>query len=37
MTYQTPHRIAVLSFIKDGGSKVEAVHLFKVSRTTIYR
>ena len=37
MTYQTPHRIAVLSFIKDGGSKVEAACLFKVSRDTIYR
>ena len=37
MTYQTPHRIAVLSFIKDGGSKVEAARLFKVSRDTIYR
>ncbi|MCK4945087.1 MAG: helix-turn-helix domain-containing protein [Alphaproteobacteria bacterium] len=37
MTYQTPHRIAALSFIKDGGSKVEAAHLFKVSRATIYR
>lgn len=37
MTYQTPHRIAVLSFIKDGGSKVEAARIFKVSRDTIYR
>lgn len=37
MTYHTPHRIAVLSFIKEGGSKVEASRLFKVSRDTIYR
>ena len=37
MTYQTPHRIAVLSFIENGGSKVEASQLFKVSRDTIYR
>ena len=37
MTYQTPHRIAVLSFIKDGGCKSEASRLFKVSRDTIYR
>ena len=37
MTYQTPHRIAVLSFIEGGGSKVEAAKVFKVSRDTIYR
>ena len=37
MTYQTPHRIAVLSFIQDGGSKTEAARIFKVSRDTIYR
>ncbi len=37
MTYQTPHRIAVLSFLNDGGSKSEASRLFKVSRDTIYR
>ena len=37
MTYQTPHRIATLSFIKNGGSKAEASRLFKVSRDTIYR
>lgn len=37
MTYQAPHRIAVLSFIEDGGSKVEAARIFKVSRDTIYR
>jgi putative transposase len=37
MTYQTPHRIAVLSFIKNGGSKVEAARIFQVSRDTIYR
>ncbi len=37
MTYQTPHRIAVLSFIENGGSKVEATKIFKVSRAVIYR
>jgi len=37
MTYQSPHRIAVLSFIQNGGSKVEAAKLFMVSRDTIYR
>lgn len=37
MTYQSPHRIAVLSFIAEGGSKVEAARIFKVSRETIYR
>jgi len=37
MTYHTPHRIAVLSFIENGGSKVEATRIFKVSRETIYR
>jgi len=37
MTYQAPHRTAVLSFIENGGSKVEAARLFKVSRDTIYR
>lgn len=37
MTYQTPHSIAALSFIKEGGSKVEAARIFKVSRDTIYR
>ena len=37
MTYHTPHRMAVLSFIKDGGSKAEAGRVFQVSRETIYR
>jgi putative transposase len=37
MTYQAPHRIAVLSFIENGGSKKEASRIFKVSRDTIYR
>lgn len=37
MTYQTPHRLAVLSFLEEGGSKVEASRIFKVSRETIYR
>jgi len=37
MTYQTPHRIAAISFIKEGGSKADAARLFKVSRDTLYR
>jgi putative transposase len=37
MTYHTPHRIAVLSFIENGGSKKEASRIFKISRDTIYR
>lgn len=37
MTYQTPHRKAVISYIKEGGSRVEASRIFKVSRDTIYR
>ena len=37
MTYHTPHRIAVLSFIKEGGSKAEASRTFNISRDTIYR
>lgn len=37
MTYQIKHREAVLSFIEEGGSKVEASKIFKVSRDTIYR
>lgn len=37
MTYHTPHRRAALSFIKEGGSKVEAARIFKVSRATLYR
>ena len=37
MTYQTPHRIAALSFIKNGGSKADAARLFNLSRDTIYR
>ena len=37
MTYQAPHRTAVLSFIENGGSKVETARLFQVSRDTIYR
>lgn len=36
MTYQLPHRIAVLSFIKSGGSKAEASRIFNISRHTIY-
>lgn len=37
MTYQTPDRQAVMSFIENGGSKTEASRIFKVSRDTIYR
>ena len=37
MIYQIEYRLAVLSFIENGGSKVEASRLFKVSRETIYR
>lgn len=36
MTYQLPHRIAVLSFIENGGSKAEASRIFHISRHTIY-
>ena len=36
MTYQLSHRQAVISYIKDGGSKAEASKIFKVSRTVIY-
>jgi len=36
MTYQLPHRKAAISFVKSGGSKVDASKLFKVSRNTIY-
>ncbi len=36
MTYQLPYRIAVLSFIKNGGSKAEASRIFQISRHTIY-
>lgn len=37
MTYHLSHRQAVISYIKDGGSKVEASKIFKVSRNTLYR
>ncbi len=37
MTYQLSHRQAVIPYIKDGGSKVEASRIFKVSRDTLYR
>ncbi len=37
MTYHNPHRIAVLSFIENGGSKVAAAKIFGVSRAAIYR
>lgn len=37
MTYHTPHRKAVLTFIEEGGSKAEASRIYKISRDTIYR
>ena len=37
MTYPTSQRKAVLSYISEGGSKVKASKIFKVSRDTIYR
>lgn len=37
MTYHPPHRRAILSFIEEGGSKIEASRIFKISRDTIYR
>jgi len=37
MTYSIDLRETVMSFISDGGSKSEAVRLFKISRDTIYR
>jgi len=36
MTYQLSHRKAAISFIKNGGSKVEASRIFSVSRNTLY-
>lgn len=37
MTYQLPHRIAAISYIKNGGSRAEAAKLFNISCNTIYR
>lgn len=37
MTYSLDLRKKVLSFISDGGSKSEAVRVFKISRDTLYR
>lgn len=37
MTYSLDMREAALSFIKNGGSKVEACHLYGCSRDTLYR
>lgn len=37
MTYSLDLRKKVLSFVSDGGSKSEAVRLFKISRDTLYR
>ena len=36
MTYSTDLRTLVLSFIKEGGTKAEAVRRFKVGRATIF-
>jgi len=37
MTYSLDLRYRVISFIKEGGSKSEAIRTFKLSRDTIYR
>lgn len=37
MTYSIDLRERVLSFLSDGGSKSEAIRMFKISRDTIYR
>jgi hypothetical protein len=35
MTYQEPHRIAAMFYIKNGGNKAEVAYIFQVSRATI--
>jgi len=37
MTYQLSHRKAAISFIENGGSRIEASRIFDVSRYTLYR
>lgn len=37
MTYSLDLREAVISYINNGGSKVEATRLFNISRNTLYR
>lgn len=37
MTYSLDMREAAISYINNGGSKVEAAHIFNVSRNTLYR
>ena len=37
MTYSIDLREKVVAFVADGGSKSEAVRIFKVSRDTLYR
>ena len=37
MAYRADYRRRVVSFVKEGGSKLEAARLFKVSRETIYQ
>jgi len=37
MTYSLDLRETVLSYINNGGSKVEAARLFNISRNTLYR
>jgi len=37
MTYSLDFRQRVVSFIREGGSQKEAMHIFKISHNTIYR
>ncbi len=37
MTYSSDMRRAALAFIEEGGSKVDACKIFKVSRQSLYR
>lgn len=37
MTYSLDMRLAVISFINDGGNKAEAARIFNISRNTLYR
>ena len=37
MTYSLDLREAVISYINNGGSKIEAMRIFNISRATLYR